>query len=98
MQKKCLNSNGLRIKIKLYGPLVQRLGKSYIEVRVQKVRDIFDFLDRNYRTDIRKRFVSSHDNIDASMQVVINGEVVRELNKKILPDDDIKIMPIIGGG
>ena len=99
MQKKnCLNSNGLKIKIKLYGPLVQRLGKSHIEVRVQKVRDIFDFLDRNYGTEFRKNFVSNHENIDASMQVVVNGEVIRDLDTKIQPGDDIKIMPIIGGG
>ncbi len=96
--KECLDGADPKIKIKLYGPLRSQTGKSYIEVEAQNVLDIFVFIDRNYGTNISQRLASWGTNIDASMQIVINGEIVRELDAKIQPDDDIKIIPMIGGG
>lgn len=88
-----------RIKVELYGPLRQQVGKKEIEVDAGTIRDVFNSLFREHQSEISKRIAEgTRDNVDGFAQVVVNGTLERNLDTKLKLGDQVKIVPLVAGG
>ncbi|KXA98748.1 hypothetical protein AKJ39_00965 [candidate division MSBL1 archaeon SCGC-AAA259J03] len=92
------------VSVKVYGPLALQLNQREVKVEAEKIKDIFISLDNKFGTNSYDKITTDEQgrNISGDMQVVIDGKIERDLEKRIKFDRGvlpyIKIIPLAGGG
>ncbi|KXA97019.1 hypothetical protein AKJ37_03915 [candidate division MSBL1 archaeon SCGC-AAA259I09] len=88
-----------KIKVNVPGSLVNREQDKEMEIDASRIKDIFKFLDKKFETNIREKIITDEEGKNISVwQISVNGKIQRDLSAEISPKDDVKIIPLVGGG
>lgn len=86
------------MKIQVPSPLFTYTGGAR-EVRAEGItlRDMLADLDRRF-PGMRFRIVDEQDGIRPHMRFFVNRQIVRSLNHRLAPDDEVLIVAALSGG
>ena len=68
-----------------------------VEASGSTVADVLEDLDRQF-PGIRFRMVDEHGRLRQHMRVFVNQDMTRDLETRVLPDDEVTIMQALSGG
>lgn len=87
------------VSVEVPGSMINKDKNKEINVEAEQVRDILDYINDNFETDIKEKIITDRKDKNISVwQVSVNGEIKRDLNYKIKPEDEVTIIPLVGGG
>jgi len=85
------------MNVHIPGALQSYTGASQVVAEAATVGQLFDQLEQRY-PGIRFRVIDEQDIFRRHMRCFVNGVQTFDLDKKLLPDDDIVIVQALSGG
>jgi|YelNatPaOPRAMG01_1025707.scaffolds.fasta_scaffold08754_4 molybdopterin synthase sulfur carrier subunit len=92
----------MKVKIKLYGDLKEKSGKSEIELIMPegtKMRDLIDIISKDYLG--KETLLESSGKLKSTIIVLVNGkniDFIDKLETKLSDGDLISLVPAVFGG
>ncbi|MEM3506732.1 MAG: MoaD family protein [Candidatus Bathyarchaeia archaeon] len=90
-----------RVKIKLFGELVRMVGEKTVYVNASTLKEVINEIITKYGDEVRSRLLDENGNLRRFINIYINGKDSRFigfLETKLNDNDEILIIPAIGGG
>jgi molybdopterin converting factor small subunit len=85
------------VKVLIPSPLLSYTGASEVEATGGTVDEALRDLDRRYR-GIRFRMVDEQDRLRPHVRIFVDGEAVRDLDRRLAPGGSLQIVQALSGG
>lgn len=90
-----------KVKVALFGVLARIAGEKIIHVNASTLREALDEVAAKYGEDLKNKILDEKGNLRRFVNIYVNGKNVRltgALETMLNEDDEISIIPAVGGG
>jgi len=90
-----------RVKIRLFGGLIKITGEKTVYVTASTLKEAIDEIAAKYGEEFKARILDENGNLRRFINIYVNGKDARfigSLGTILNENDDITIIPAVGGG
>ncbi|MEM3437383.1 MAG: MoaD family protein [Nitrososphaerales archaeon] len=90
-----------RVKIMLFGGLVRIIGEKTFYINASTLKEAINEVTAKYGEEFRNRILDDKENLRRFVNIYVNGKDVRfldNLETRLSENDEISIIPAVGGG
>ena len=89
------------VLVKFYGSLREKFGVKKVEIdHANTIGDVFEELKERFGEKKLKSILSSLEKLEIRENIIVlkNGKNVSDMDEPVKSEDEISIMPFVGGG
>jgi len=83
-----LGGRAIKVRMKLFGPLVETVGSREIETTLESEATVLQLVERFHLTEL----------INSGLRVAIDGEFISSLDVKLYDAAEVAFLPPVSGG